>query len=602
LDSPYSEDITVGPSEEAETYHKGGDHDGNQRELSSSRSSGKGAGKRMMVPQGNGGVGRKKGRLGRVGVGRVTMVTKGYDNVDIPHELPPFTPSCPTGIHVENHLEDGMTTELDFFNLFFTKDMIDSIVTHTNACAYIKLAEGGYLTYANGQGAWDETNAEEIRCFIALLIYFGLVKLDVVEKYWSTKSLYHGLWARKILSRQRFKALMTFLHIADPASENPEDTVCNIESFVKLFKNQCKSLYQPTQNMTVEERMVGSGDKPGIYRRYRRADTTTRSGIKLWVLGDTSNGFIVDFNIYIGKSAYGEVSENGLGYDLVMKLATPYLNQGYHLYLQKCFTSFKLVSDLFSNGTPSTGVVSVGKVGFPTSLSDVKEWARTVEFGDMRWERLSNILTLQWLDHQPISILTTIDSANEVALLHRKVKRDNKLEKIDVNVPKVIQKYNQCINKVHRYDHTVMSNNLLQKCYKWWKTLLFHLIDMSVINSFILFQEQRRNNPDNNGLERGEKYHSIVEFREALVRQICGLADYDVPPSYVSVKPVHEYETIHIPKVANVRRVCRLCYKAGRGQLKVSTYCSAPQCQNFLHIQSDKNCFEVWHTKEYHQQ
>ncbi|CAB4034244.1 Hypothetical predicted protein, partial [Paramuricea clavata] len=491
LDSPYSEDITVGPSEEAETYHKGGDHDGNQRELSSSRSSGKGAGKRRMVPQGNGGVGRKKSRLGRVGVGRVgvgrvTMVTKGYDNVDIPHELPPFTPSRPTGIHVENHLEDGMTTELDFFNLFFTKDMIDSIVTHTNACAYIKLAEGGYLSYANGQGAWDETNAEEIRCFIALLIYFGL--------------------------------------------------------------NQCKSLYQPTQNMTVEERMVGSGDKPGIYRRYRRADTTTRSGIKLWVLGDTSNGFIVDFNIYIGKSAYGEVSENGLGYDLVMKLATPYLNQGYHLYLQKCFTSFKLVSDLFSNGTPSTGVVSVGKVGFPTSLSDVKEWARTVEFGDMRWERLSNILTLQWLDHQPISILTTIDSANEVALLHRKVKRDNKLEKIDVNVPKVIQKYNQCINKVHRYDHTVMSNNVLQKCYKWWKTLLFHLIDMSVINSFILFQEQRRNNPDNNGLERGEKYYSIVEFREALVRQICGLADYDVPPSYVSVKAVHEYETIHIPK------------------------------------------------------
>ncbi|CAB3999626.1 Hypothetical predicted protein [Paramuricea clavata] len=130
----------------------------------------------------------------------------------------------------------------------------------------------------------------------------------------------------------------------------------------------------------------------------------------------------------------------------------------------------------------------------------------------------------------------------------------------------------------------------------------YHLYLQKCFTSFKL--EQRRNNPDNNSPERGEKYYGIVEFREALVRQICGLADYDVPPSYVSgkEKPVHEYETLHIPKLANVRRVCKVCYKAGRGQLTVSTYCSAPQCQNFLHIRSDKNCFEVWHTKEYHQQ
>ena len=115
----------------------------------------------------------------------------------------------------------------------------------------------------------------------------------------------------------------------------------------------------------------------------------------------------------------------------------------------------------------------------------------------MRWDRQSNILTLQWKDHKPISIITTIDSANEVTVAHRKVKRGKKLQKVDVNVPKVIQKYNQCINKTRRLDQTVTSNCALQKCYEWWKTFFFHLIDISVINSFILFQEHQRNNPDN---------------------------------------------------------------------------------------------------------
>ena len=597
-DSSSSEDTSVGSNEKSENFVA----DDPGQALSGNQSDSKGQRKRKNNLQGKSVVGRKKKKRGRAGLGRVTMVTKGYDSVDIPHELPPFKPSRSNGIHVENHLsENNMTTELEFFNLFFTRDMIDSIVLHTNAYAYLKIAEGSHFSYANNQGAWDETNAEEIKHFIALFIYFGLVKLDDIQKYWSTKSLYHGLWARKVLSRTRFQALMTFWHIADPSSKNPGDTLQKVESFVKPFKDQCKLLYQPTQNIAVQEYMVGCSDKPGIYRRYRRADNTIRSGIKLWLLADTSNGFTLDFNIYLGKSACSEVSKNGLGYDIVMKLAAPYFNQGYHLYLQDFFTSFKLVNDLFSNGIPSTGMVSVGMVGFPASLRDIKEWARTVELGGMRWDRQSNILTLQWMDHKPISIITTIDSANEVTVAHRKIKRGEQLQKIDVNVPKVIQKYNQCINKTHRLDQAITSNNALQKCYEWWKTFFFHLIDISIINSFILFQEHQKNNPDNKDLER-EKHYTIVDFREALARQICSLADFDMPPAYQNVKPVHEYATIHIPKVADVRRMCKVCYKAGRGQCKVSTYCSAPQCQNFLHISKFKNCFEVWHSKEYHQQ
>ena len=47
-----------------------------------------------------------------------------------------------------------------------------------------------------------KTTPEEIYKLIALLIYFGLVKVGMsLEKYWSTKTLHHGLWSRFIKFR-----------------------------------------------------------------------------------------------------------------------------------------------------------------------------------------------------------------------------------------------------------------------------------------------------------------------------------------------------------------------------------------------------------------
>ena len=111
-----------------------------------------------------------------------------------------------------------MTTALKFFQLFFTMGMVNSIVTHTNSYAQEHIFQGSHGYYAQPDGSWQDVTADEIKPLIALLIYFGLVKVvGDVDKYWSVKSLYHGLWAPAIISRTRFKALMALLHVVDPA-------------------------------------------------------------------------------------------------------------------------------------------------------------------------------------------------------------------------------------------------------------------------------------------------------------------------------------------------------------------------------------------------
>ena len=124
-----------------------------------------------------------------------------------------------------------MVKPLDFFQLFFIREMVESIVLHTNSFGNIHIASEGYKTYTRSDGSWQETTSEEIHRLIALLIYFGLVKLvGEVKKYWRTATLFHGLWARAIMPRLRFSALMAFLHIVDPLNEPAGNKLHEVEA------------------------------------------------------------------------------------------------------------------------------------------------------------------------------------------------------------------------------------------------------------------------------------------------------------------------------------------------------------------------------------
>lgn len=568
--------------------------------VSTRRGSGRGRGRR-----GRGrGRGRGHGRRQAPTVHQNQPNNKSYDDPDVGNVIPPFQPSRPTGVHFgQAVLRNSMVTALEFFQLFFSLEMITEICAHTNTYANGRITSGSHQSYTRPiEGTWQETTPDEMKRLIAVIIYFGLVRVSShVDKYWSTKTLYHGLWARSIIPRFRFRALMAFLHVVDPCNESPQNKLRKVESFLENFKNKCKSLYQPRQNVAIDERMVKSRHRSGL-RQYIK-DKPTKWGIKLWVLADSSNGYTVDFNVYIGKAAGQQVSQYGLAYDVVMKLIEPYLNQGYHLFFDNFYTSMQLVKDLFTSGTPSAGTIIENRVGFPATLRNGKQWAKKLERGSMRWDRDGPCLAIQWKDNKVVSMITTIDNANDHGQVNRKAKTNNVWRQVSVNQPSAIKRYNNYMNGVDRSDQILATQNVLRKCMRWWKTLFFHAIDIAVVNSFILFKEHQKEHPEIEGLRRPNDY-ALVNFREELVRQLCNLQEYDLPPTSSHVKPSPppgQFTTVHMPAFSqDIKRNCVVCYREGRGQKQVHSFCSAPQCQKYLHVSRDRNCFQVWHSEEYH--
>ena len=83
-------------------------------------------------------------------------------------------------------------------------------------------------------------------------LIFGVVHIrGDVEKNWSTKTLYHGLWARSILSSTRYFAISAMLHVVDPATKEPQNKLRTVESFKEDFQKLCKDLYVPQKYVTL---------------------------------------------------------------------------------------------------------------------------------------------------------------------------------------------------------------------------------------------------------------------------------------------------------------------------------------------------------------
>jgi len=120
--------------------------------------------------------------------------------------------------------------------------------------------------------------------------------------------------------------------------------------------------------------MVKSRHRSGI-RQYIK-EKPTKLGIKLWVLADSSNGYTVDFDIYIGRAAGRNVSKHGLGYDVVTKLIERFLNQGCHLFVDNFYTSVTLFKHLFTQGVPATGTIVETRRDFPHGMKNGKQWAK----------------------------------------------------------------------------------------------------------------------------------------------------------------------------------------------------------------------------------
>jgi len=502
---------------------------------------------------------------------------------------PNFTPEREPGVHIPGNVT--VKREVDFFKLFFTYEIISSICEFTNAYAHHHIQQVPY--YGDKFGAWTDCTAEEMYKFVATILLMGLNKLPEIADYYSTLPLFHGHWARAVIpSRKRFTGLLTFFKIVDCFAEVADDRLRKVRFLYDHMRTACKSLFQPSQDVALDERIVRSKGR-FVFRQYL-PKKPVKWGTKIFALCDSKTSYCYDFMIYSGQEVPGE-RDVGMTQRVVEQLSQPLQNQGYVMFTDNFYTSGALAKSLRAKGTQLVGTIKLNRTGVPASLKEnIKQFDKHAERGTMRYARDGPILYVQWKDKRSVTVLSTIHSAVDSVNIIRNTKVDGQHVALEVKQPQCISDYNSCMGGVDVFDQHIAAYRSLRKSNKYWKSIAVDMLEVAVVNSYLLFNTYRAEHPEE--IQRGSRY-TAREFRRRLICQLANIDEHcaEIPkfrrgrPS-AAVEPVQP--ALHLVEYTETERTCKYCSRTDGKHRNCNTRCAT--CGVHLHA-NHRNCFMLYH-------
>lgn len=122
----------------------------------------------------------------------------------------PFTVPNP-GSQVSS---SNVKCELDYFQLFFTDQLIEQIVRETNRYARDKISSAGVLPQYSIWKDWEDVRVEEFKAFLGVIVNMALNPKPELKEYFSEDLLGEIPFFPHIFQRKRFLQIFWMLHIA----------------------------------------------------------------------------------------------------------------------------------------------------------------------------------------------------------------------------------------------------------------------------------------------------------------------------------------------------------------------------------------------------
>ena len=127
------------------------------------------------------------------------------------------------------------------------------------------------------------------------------------------------------------------------------------------FAGKFREVYHPHKEVAVDEAMIKFTGRSSV-KQYMPMKPI-KCGIKVWVLGDSCNGYFSNFQVYTGK--IGDTAENSTCCERSDQWAK---GKYHHVFFDNFFTSADLLVDLKGNGIYGCGTARKDRRGFPPAL------------------------------------------------------------------------------------------------------------------------------------------------------------------------------------------------------------------------------------------
>ena len=221
------------------------------------------------------------------------------------------------------------------------------------------------------------------------------------------------------MERMNFEHILSNIHVNDNTLAST-DPLVKLKPFIDMCDRNFLHVYKSNKSISVDD--ASCKWKGCFSHKVYNPRKPLKFHIKLYQVCEAESGYIIAFEVYIGKVNSTCMQMSKLIDPMVndtMKLVLgllekgQLLDKGYDVFTVNYYTSLELLFKLFYRQTFGTGTVQGNRKNMPKAVLGEK-----LKKGESCCHRNGELLCLKWCDKCQVIVLTTMDDAVEIAWKH----------------------------------------------------------------------------------------------------------------------------------------------------------------------------------------
>ncbi|XP_072536146.1 pogo transposable element with ZNF domain [Salminus brasiliensis] len=414
--------------------------------------------------------------------------------------VPEFTDSCGP-----QHFMGKSSDVLEYFQLLFPDTLIYKIVFETNAYAKYRRSLG------RGDPTWYPLTNEEVKGFIGLCILMGVQCLPELEMYWSWKHYHSCTTFYRTMSATRFRQIRSHIRMSSMLAEDDNRHVGKLSFFqpmLKILETSMQEAYKPNRCLTIDRALLPTQEK-GADR-----EESTNSQPRIWLMCDSKSGYCHKLLILTKQE-----KDIDLGSLVVPYLVDSLEGKHHQVFISSLLASVPLMKKLHKKSIYCSSSIPARCPVLPMEFWSQPALESPGEF--LQFEH-SPVLFTRWKDAKEMICLSTNAGAGQPDTVWRK--SSNKAGELStISRPLAFKLLQDNMRGVDICNQLLACNQLGGLILDTnWRRLFWFLVNLSVINSFIILRETRKGNPPP-WLQGG--HFSQADYRKRLGYQLAKCAE-----------------------------------------------------------------------------
>lgn len=387
-----------------------------------------------------------------------------------------------------------MLSILDTFKLFFTPEMANIIIRHTNRKATSTYALYNEKNPKKNPLVWKKVELQEFYAFLAILITSGAnnSNTDNTKEMWQTYS--YPLY-RAAMSINRFWNIIRFIRFDDAntrARRMETDRAAPIRDIWTMLNSNLAKHYKPTEYLTIDEQLYPYRGRTKFTQYI--PSKSAKYGIKVWWLCDADTSYPLNGELYIGKSS--EDHKEYTAERVVKSLVAPYKGSGRNITMDSYFTTLSLAKSLLSWNLTIVGTLKENKAYIPPAMaaSKTREVSSTV-FGF----------------HENVTMCSYVPKKRQALIMLSSMQHKANISNNAKKKPEIIEFYNW--TKAVNLDKMLGKYTTKRSTQRWSLAFFYNILDVACLAAYILYYEK-------NKMLAKKSYERRLFYRQ-LGRELC---------------------------------------------------------------------------------